>query len=124
DLESETVRVVALRDLLESLLKSRIDGVRVHGDPAHRVANTLNVSFDGIEDETLLLSMDREGLYASSGSACASGASKASHVLLAMGVPKGQAKGAIRFSLGRGSSEHDVEYVLDKLPNIIKRLRD
>jgi cysteine desulfurase len=123
DLEMETGRLAGLRDGLESGLKDRIDGVHVHGDPAHRVANTLNVSFDGIEDEILLLSLDREGICVSSGSACASGTAKASHVLLAMGVSKGQAKGAIRFSLGRGTSQEDIDYVLDKLPSIVGRLR-
>lgn len=123
DLEGENARLAVLRDVLESGLKGRIEGVRRHGDTARRVANTLNVSFDGIVDETLLLSLDREGIYASSGSACASGAVEASHVLLAMGVSKGEAKGSIRFSLGRGSSEHDIEYVLEKLPSIVGRLR-
>ncbi|HSA58746.1 MAG TPA: cysteine desulfurase family protein [bacterium] len=121
--EKETARLDGLRGLFQQGLVRSIDGVRFHGDPDRRVANTLNVSFDGIADETLLLSLDREGICVSSGSACASGAVEASHVLLAMGVPKAEAKGAIRFSLGRGSSEHDLEYVLEKLPSIVGRLR-
>jgi len=123
DLEKETARLAGLRDLLESGLKQRIDGVRVHGDGARRVVNTLNVSFAGVTNEVGVMALDREGICVSSGSACASGAVEASHVLMAMGVSKAEAKGAIRFSLGRGSSEHDVEYVLEKLPGIVGRLR-
>jgi len=123
DFERESDRQRGLRNLLEIGLKSRIDGVRVHGDPKHRVGNTLNASFEGVSTETAVMALDREGIFVSSGSACASGAIEPSHVLMAMGLSKADAKGAVRFSLGRGSSEHDIEYVLDVVPGVIKGLR-
>lgn len=124
DLESEAVRLRGLRDFLETGLKERIVGVRGYGDPVRRLPNTLFVSFEGLETETGVMALDREGIFVSSGSACASGTPRPSHVLLAMGVAKGEAKGAIRFSLGRGTSEKDIEYVLEKLPALVGRLRE
>jgi cysteine desulfurase len=121
DLESERVR--RLRDRLQNQLVASVPGTKIHGNPDHRVANTLNLSFEGIESELILIALDREGIAVSSGSACASGAVKPSHVLLAMGVKPGKAKGAIRFSLGRGTTENDIDYVLQKMSEIVKRLR-
>lgn len=123
DFAKETDRQRRLRDVLESCLRERIPGLRVHGDPQRRVPNTLNIGFEGVADDTAVMVLDREGIFVSSGSACASGAVEPSHVLMAMGLSKGDAKGALRFSLGRGSSEHDVEYVLDHLPGVVGRLR-
>ncbi len=123
DLEEETTRLKSLRDLLQNQLLARVPGTRVHGDLEHRVANTLNVGFEGIESEAILIAMDRAGIAVSSGSACASGAVESSHVLMAMGLSPKQAKGAVRFSLGRGTSQHDIEYVLETVPGIVKNLR-
>lgn len=123
DLEEETTRLKGLRDRLQNQLLERVPGTRVHGDLEHRVANTLNVGFEGIESETILIALDRAGIAVSSGSACASGAVEPSHVLMAMGFSPKQAKGAVRFSLGRGTSSHDIEYVLETVPGIVKNLR-
>lgn len=124
DLEKESERLKTLRDLLQNQLLARVPGTRIHGNPDHRVASTLQVSFEGVTSETILVALDREGIAVSSGSACASGAVEPSHVLIAMGVPPPLAKGAVRFSLGRGTSHHDIEYVLDKMPSVVNRLRN
>jgi cysteine desulfurase len=84
---------------------------------------TLNVSFGGIEGESLLLSLDMKGVAASAGSACTSGSLSPSHVLDAMGVPLELARAAVRFSLGAGNTEEDVDYTLEILPEIVERLR-
>ena len=122
-LDSESLRLRELRGYLERGLMERIPNLQIHGDENFRVSNTLNVTMIGITSETILIALDREGIAVSSGSACASGAIEPSHVLLAMGVPKAQAKGAIRFSLGQWTTQADVEYVLEKLPKIVERLR-
>jgi cysteine desulfurase len=85
--------------------------------------NTLNVSFPGAEGEAILLSMDMAGIEASTGSACASGSLDPSHVLMATGAGPELAHGSIRFSLGWGSSEEDVDYIIETLPPIIEKLR-
>ncbi len=123
DLERESSRVGGLRDRLEERLRRTVGRLRIYGDPLHRVGNTLKVSFEGVTSETILVALDREGIAVSSGSACASGAINPSHVLLAMGVDPKEAKGAVRFSLGRGTTEEEIDYVLEKLPPIVERLR-
>ena len=123
DLDPEEERLRRLRDRLQNQLLATVPGTHIHGNPDHRVANTLNLSFEGIASETILVALDREGIAVSSGSACASGALEPSHVLLAMGVPRGEAKGSLRFSLGRGTTENDIDYVLEKMPQVIERLR-
>lgn len=123
DLDHEAERLRHLRDRLQNQLLATVPGTHIHGNPDHRVANTLNLSFEGIASETILVALDREGIAVSSGSACASGALEPSHVLLAMGVSPGEAKGAVRFSLGRGTTENDIDYVVQKMPKIVERLR-
>lgn len=125
DLEAETRRLELLRDRLQNSLLQSIPGTEIHGDlePRHRVCNTLNVSFEGITNEVILIALDREGIAVSSGSACASGAVEPSHVLQAMGVAKERAKGAVRFSLGRGTTQAEIDTVLEKLPKVVERLR-
>ena len=92
------------------------------GEP--RLPNTTNIGFDSVEAEAILLLLDREGICASSGSACTTGSIEPSHVLRAMGVPLSRSKGSLRFSLGLDNTEADVKCVLDKLPAIVSRLRD
>ncbi len=122
DLSEESKRVAALRDQLETgLLK--ISGARVHGSRERRVGNTLNVSFEGVNKETILVALDRAGIAVSSGSACASGAIEPSHVLLAMGMPKGAALGAVRFSLGRSTTEQEMPLAIEKVIQVVQRLR-
>jgi cysteine desulfurase len=111
------------RRLLEGILE-RIDDVRLNGHPLQRVPNTLNLSFEFVESESLLLALDMKGVAVSSGSACSSGSSEPSHVLMAMGIPGPLCQSALRFSLGRENSSADVDYVLDILPGTVARLRE
>lgn len=122
-LSSESERLKRLRDRLERGILERIPISRIHGHPAKRLPNTANISFPDTEADSLLVSLDLEGIAASSGSACSSGTLKSSHVLAAMGVDPAVAKGSVRFSLGRESVNADVDYVLAVLPGIVERLR-
>jgi cysteine desulfurase len=124
DFPSRYARLRALRDRLEEGILRRIPDVRRNGHPTKRLPNTLNLSFLYIEGESLLLNMDLEGIAVSSGSACTSGSLEPSHVLLAMGIPPEIAQSAIRFSLGWANTDEDVDYVVEVLPRIVKRLRD
>ncbi|CUP77190.1 cysteine desulfurase NifS [Clostridium baratii] len=123
NLEEHAKNMVVLRDrLIEGLLKipyTRLNGPR--GDK--RLPGNVNVSFEFIEGESILLSLDFEGVCASSGSACTSGSLDPSHVLLAIGLPHEKAHGSLRLTLGDGSTEEDVDYVLEVVPPIIERLR-
>ncbi len=123
DLPDYMRRVGALRARLRDGLLARIPHIRVNGHPTEVLPNTLNVSFPGAEGEAILLSMDIEGIQVSTGSACASGSLEPSHVLMATGVGPELAHGSIRFSLGKYTTEEEVDYVLEKLPPIIARLR-
>jgi cysteine desulfurase len=123
DLDSFAKRLRALRERLKSGIEKAVPDIRINGHPTEVLPNTLNVSFPGAEGEAILLSLDLEGIELSTGSACASGSLEPSHVLMATGVGPELAHGSIRFSMGRGTSEEEVDYVLEKLPPIIKRLR-
>jgi cysteine desulfurase len=96
----------------------------VNGDPEQRLPNTTNISFEFVEGEAILLMLDDAGICASTGSACASGSLEPSHVLRAMDVPRSTLHGSIRFSLSRYNTESDIDLLLEKLPPIIKRLRE
>jgi len=95
----------------------------VNGTALHRLPNTTNISFEFVEGEGILLMMDQYGICASSGSACTSGSLQPSHVLRAMGVPFTMAHGSIRFSLSIYNTENEIDFVIEKLPPIIERLR-
>lgn len=114
--------VRALRNRLQEGIVARCKGVRINGK--NRLPNTLNVSFEFVEGEAILLMMDELGISASSGSACASGSLEPSHVMRAMGVPFTAAHGSIRFSLSRYNTEEEVDHVVSHLPGIIDRLRE
>lgn len=122
-LPEENTRVKAMRDRLEKSIVERIPTVRVNGDVESRLPNTANISFEYIEGESILMLLDMHGICASSGSACTTGSLEPSHVLRAMGIPYTAAHGAIRFSLSRFNTDAEVDFVLDKLPPIIERLR-
>lgn len=122
-MEEENTRVVALRDRLEKGLLQRIPNAFVTGNPAERLPNTSNIAFEYVEGEGILLLMNREGIAASSGSACTSGSLEPSHVLRAMKVPYTAAHGAIRFSFSRDNTDADVDRVLEAMPPIIEKLR-
>ena len=118
-----SARTRALRDRLEEELLLAIDGAVVVGDVAHRLPNTLNIAFEQLESEAILLLLDRQGIAASSGSACAAGSMDPSHVLRAMKVPYTAAHGAIRFSFSRENTPADVDRVLAAMPQIVEKLR-
>jgi cysteine desulfurase len=122
-LETENTTVRRLRDRLESALLARIPQSRVNGDLLQRLPNTTNISFEFVEGEGILLLMNEYGICASSGSACTSGSLQPSHVLRAMGVPFTMAHGSIRFSLSIYNTEEEIDFVIEKLPPIIERLR-
>jgi cysteine desulfurase len=123
NMDKENTVVRRLRDKLEKTLIATIPQSRVNGDPARRLPNTSNISFEYIEGEAILLLMNEYGICASSGSACTSGSLQPSHVLHAMGVPFTMAHGSIRFSLSIYNTEEEVSLVIDKLPPIVERLR-
>jgi cysteine desulfurase len=116
-------RVAALRDRLEQEILRRIPGTIVNGATEPRVPNTTNISFERIEAESLLIALDLEGIAVSTGAACSSGTLEPSHVLRAMGLPTHRAQNSIRFSLGAGNTEAEVDYVLEKLPKAVEKLR-
>lgn len=123
NMEAENGQVRRLRDKLEASLLAAIPQSRVNGNPARRLPNTSNISFEFIEGEGILLLLDEYGICASSGSACTSGSLQPSHVLRAMGVPFTMAHGSIRFSLSIFNTEDEIDFVIEKLPPIIQRLR-
>ena len=113
-----------LRDRLEKTIRENINHCRVNGHPTRRLPNTLNVSFEFIEGESLILNLDLKGIAASTGSACTSGSLEPSHVLIAMGVAPEIAQGSIRFSLGRDNRKEDIDYTVKNLVEIAGRLRE
>lgn len=126
NLEKDYSYVRKLRDKLEQGILSSIPDVKLNGHPDAdlRLPNTLNVSFNFIEGESLLLFFDMKGIAASSGSACTSGSLEPSHVMRAMGVDIVLAHSSIRFSLGADNTEQEIDYILTELPPIVQRLRD
>jgi cysteine desulfurase len=116
-------RLRALRSRFRDSVLASVPDVRVNGHPTEVLPNTIDISFPGAEGEAILLSLDLEGIEVSTGSACASGSLEPSHVLMATGVGPELAHGSIRFSMGKYTTSEDVDYVLEKLPPIIKRLR-
>ncbi|MEA1927148.1 MAG: cysteine desulfurase NifS [Candidatus Auribacterota bacterium] len=123
DLEMEADRLRQLRDRLRVAITEKISRVKLNGSPDRRLPNTLNLSFEFIEGEGILLGLEMNGVAAASGSACTSGKLEPSHVLRAMGIPAALAQGSIRFSLGRENTLEDIEYTAETLVPIVKRLR-
>ena len=123
-LEDENIKIKKLRDRLETEILKRIPESLVNGDINNRLPGTTNISFKYVEGEAILLMLNEYGICASSGSACTSGSLEPSHVLRAMGVPYTAVHGSIRFSLSRYNTEDDIEYIIERIPGIINRLRD
>ncbi|MGB7573731.1 MAG: cysteine desulfurase NifS [Thermodesulfobacteriota bacterium] len=123
-LDEENTKVKALRDYLEVKLLEKIPNTLVNGERLHRLPNTVSVSFEFVEGESILLLLSDLGICASSGSACTSGSLEPSHVLRAMGVPFTAAHGSIRFSLSVYNTKEEMDYIVEHLPPIIQRLRD
>ena len=123
EIDKEVESLIPLRDKFIQGLFERIAQIHLNGHPWQRLPNNVNVSIEFVEGESLLISLDLEGIVASSGSACSSDALEPSHVLLALGLPGELARGSLRFSLGRGTTEEEVGRVLEVLPRIVTRLR-
>ena len=121
--EKEADDVTALRDRLEAGILAEVPGTAVNGGTGPRVGNTSNVSFHGVEAESLLIALDLEGIAVSTGSACSSGTLEPSHVLRAMGFSPHRTQNSIRFSLGLGNTAADVDRVVEVLPGLVDRLR-
>ena len=123
ELSQEAERQSQLRDRLIHSLSERIEQTRLNGHPVKRLPNNVNISIDFVEGESMLLNLDLEGIGASTGSACSSATLEPSHVLLAMGLSHEQAHGSLRFTLGKWTTEEEIERVLEVLPPIVARLR-
>jgi cysteine desulfurase len=124
ELEKEHERLSKLRDKLIHGIMEKIPHVRLNGHPTRRLPHNVNLCFEFIEGESLLLNLDMKGICASSGSACTSGSLEPSHVLLAIGLPHEIAHGSLRLTLGRDNTEEDVNYILEILPDIVSKLRE
>lgn len=123
-MDEENGKISRMRDRLETGILAACPNVRINGDKENRLSNTLNVSFEYIEGEAVAYSLSDLGICISTGSACASGSLDPSHVIRAMGVPFTAVHGSVRFSLSRYNTESDIDYVLEKLPPVIRHLRD
>ena len=122
--ENSYACVSELRDKLETTLLERVTNSMVNGETKNRLPNTSSIAFEYVEGEAILLMMNEHGICASSGSACTSGSLEPSHVLRAMGVPFTAAHGSIRFSLSRYTTAAEIDFVIEKMPPIIARLRE
>jgi cysteine desulfurase len=123
-LHEEHIRIKALRNRLEQGLLKSCPDAKINGDTEHRLPNTTNMSFEYVEGEAILLRLNEDNICASSGSACTSGSLEPSHVLRAMGVPFTAIHGSVRFSLGMYNTDEDIDIVLERMPKIIKELRE
>jgi cysteine desulfurase len=123
-LTADARRVSALRDKLEQGLLACVPHARVNGGAASRTPNTTNLVFPGIEGEALLIALDLKGLACSTGAACSSGAVEPSHVLTAIGLPPEEARASLRFSLGRHTTEQEIDFALQVVPSAVKQLRE
>ena len=123
-MDEENGKIAKMRDRLEAGILAACPNVRINGDKENRLSNTLNVSFEYIEGEAIAYSLSDLGICISTGSACASGSLDPSHVIRAMGVPFTAVHGSVRFSLSRYNTDGDIDYVLEKLPPVIRHLRD
>lgn len=123
EMDAEIKHLGMLRDRLWEGINGAIDDIHRNGDPDNSLPGTLNVSFPGAEGESILLYLDLEGIAVSTGSACSTGSLEPSHVLMATGLGAEMAHGSVRFSLGYGNSVEDVDYVIEKLPPIIAKIR-
>ena len=123
EMSEEAEQLIPLRDKLINSLLERIDRTRLNGHPTNRLPNNVNVSVEFVEGESMCLNLDLEGICASTGSACSSLSIEPSHVLLALGLPPERAHGSLRFTLGKWTTEEDIDRVLEVLPSVVARLR-
>jgi len=123
DMSAEAERLAGLRDRLWNGVRERVADVRLSGHPVHRLPGTASLLFRHVESESIVLGLDLKGIGVSAGSACTSGNVEPSHVLVAMGVPVDWAMGAVRCSLGRSTSAEDIDYVLECVEPLVRKLR-
>jgi cysteine desulfurase len=123
DMKAEGERLVALRERLWDGIRSRVPDVRLNGHPTQRVPGTANIAYRNVESESIVLGLDLKGVAVSAGSACTAGSVEPSYVLVAMGVPIEWAMGAVRSSLGRSTTAEDIDYVIESVEPIVRKLR-
>jgi cysteine desulfurase len=123
DMHAEAERVGALRDRLWEGVRARVPEVRLSGHPTERLPGTTSLLVRHVESESIVLGLDLKGIAVSAGSACTSGNVEPSHVLVAMGVPLDWAMGAVRCSLGRSTTAEDIDYVIESVETVVRRLR-
>ena len=123
DMKEEGVRVTALRERLWEGIRARVPDVRLNGHPTERLPGTANICYRGVESESIVLGLDLKGIGVSAGSACTSGSVEPSYVLVAMGVSLDWAMGAVRSSLGRSTTAEDIDYVVESVEPIVRKLR-
>lgn len=124
EMDAEKIRLTKLRDYFIQEVTSEIDRVTLNGHATRRLPNNINLSFEGIEGESMMLSLDLAGIACSTGSACSSNTLEPSHVMLALGVNPEMAHSSLRFTLGKETTKQDLDYTVNQLVKIIKRLRD
>jgi cysteine desulfurase len=122
-MKSEAIRQTKLRDEFIRTILNNIDDARLNGHSSLRLPNNVNISFEGIEGESILLNLDMEGIAASTGSACSSSSLEPSHVLLSTGLSHEFAHGSVRLSMGKHTTKDDLDHVIEVLPRIVKKLR-
>jgi len=123
-LRGDDRKMAAMRDRLQQEILAQVEEAGVNGEGAPRVPNTTNIRFDHVEGESLVIALDLKGLAVSTGAACSSGAIEPSHVLIAMGLRPEQARASIRFSLGKQTTEEDIDFALSLVPETVARLRE
>ena len=119
-----TAREIELRDYLINRITTEIPYTRLNGDPVKRLPNNVNISFQFIEGESLLIMLDMDGICASSGSACTSGSLDPSHVLLAIGLPHEIAHGSLRLTLSEETTKEEIDFVVERIKKIVEHLRN
>ena len=122
-LSEDANRIGGLRDRLETALLESVPNARVNGDRRHRVPNTTNISFPGAGGEALLIALDLQEIACSTGAACSSGSTEPSHVLLAAGLSRDDARSSLRFSLGRPTTAQEIDYAISVIPSVVERIR-
>ncbi|MEZ4457478.1 MAG: aminotransferase class V-fold PLP-dependent enzyme, partial [Gemmatimonadales bacterium] len=123
EVDTEAARLAALREQLAAGLRETVPDLIINGEAAPRAPHVLNVSIPGVDGEAMLMHLDLAGIAASGGSACSTGSVEPSHVLMAMGLPRPLALGAVRFSLGHESTDADVAQVLAAFPGAVAKVR-
>jgi cysteine desulfurase len=123
DLQYQMDYLKALRDRLQAGIMEKLDYIHINGHPTQRLPNILNISFEFVEGESVVLNLDMEGIAASTGSACTSGSLTSSHILMSMGISHVIAQGSLRFSLGRENTKEEIDFTIKEVVEVVERLR-